>query len=63
MPQGGEIKASKVQRKPTTIPNKLRARGDFKKLGVVKDYDDLAVRNELYHEFLARKRTDKALWG
>lgn len=38
----------KEPRKPTTIANKLRARGNFDKPNLQKDYDELALQTELY---------------
>ena len=51
------------ERQPSIIANKLRARGNFDKPNLQKNYDQLALQTELYQEFLARKRADRSLWG
>jgi hypothetical protein len=47
-----EVAASRVkvqeERRPTIIANKLRARGNFDKPRLQKNYDDLALQTELY---------------
>jgi hypothetical protein len=65
LPEEAQPQRTRVreQRQPTTVANKLRARGNFDKPNMQKDYDGLALETELYREFLAAKRADQRLWG